>query len=200
MELTPTGTVILGFLSGSEMSGYDIKTRVDESTRFFWAASYGQIYPELKRLAEAGLIEPSDQPGGERGRIAYRITGPGLDALRAWLLNEDSTMELRHEGMLKLFFADALPRSQRVEMVRAMAELHRGKADRLRLVQEAQQPVEGDPSWLAVLRFGLGFNQWAIEWCDAEIARLEAEAGDDAGGDFGTVAGSGAQAGADPDV
>ena len=65
MELTPTGTVILGFLSGEEMSGYDIKTRVDESTRFFWAASYGQIYPELKRLAGAGLIETVDQAGGD---------------------------------------------------------------------------------------------------------------------------------------
>jgi len=190
MDLTPTGTVILGFLSGSEMSGYDIKARVDESTRFFWAASYGQIYPELKRLAEAGLIEASDQPAGERGRIAYRITGPGLDALRAWLLNGESAMELRHEGMLKLFFADALPRERRIEMVRAMGELHREKANRLRLVDEAQQPVDGDPSWRAVLRFGLGFNQWAIEWCENEIARLESEPGGDARADVGSDVGA----------
>ena len=39
------------------MCGYEIKGLVDNSTRFFWAASYGQIYPELRRLAEAGLIE-----------------------------------------------------------------------------------------------------------------------------------------------
>ena len=35
----------------SRMSGYEIKALVDKSTRFFWAASYGQIYPELQRLA-----------------------------------------------------------------------------------------------------------------------------------------------------
>ena len=35
--------VILGLLSYAPMSGYDMKQAVDRSTRFFWAASYGQI-------------------------------------------------------------------------------------------------------------------------------------------------------------
>ena len=43
MELSPTAYVILGMLSWWPMSGYDIKATVDKSTRFFWAASYGQI-------------------------------------------------------------------------------------------------------------------------------------------------------------
>ena len=53
-------------------SGYDIKQVVDHSTRFFWAASYGQIYPELKRLAAEGLIEPHAESEGGRRRTAYR--------------------------------------------------------------------------------------------------------------------------------
>jgi DNA-binding PadR family transcriptional regulator len=51
MELTHTAYVVLGMLRHEPRSGYEIKTVVDKSTRFFWAASYGQIYPELKRLA-----------------------------------------------------------------------------------------------------------------------------------------------------
>ena len=66
MELSPTAKVILGMLSFGPKSGYEIKALVDRSTRFFWAASYGQIYPELKRLAEAGLIEGTDAPQGDR--------------------------------------------------------------------------------------------------------------------------------------
>ena len=38
-------------------TGYEIKSLVDVSTRFFWAASYGQIYPELARLEELGLVK-----------------------------------------------------------------------------------------------------------------------------------------------
>ena len=40
-------------------TGYDIKQKIEISTRFFWGASYGQIYPELKRLAAVGLVGPS---------------------------------------------------------------------------------------------------------------------------------------------
>ena len=59
----PTAYVILGMLAWRPMSGYDIKATVDRSTRLFWAASYGQIYPELRRLAEAGLVEGEAESG-----------------------------------------------------------------------------------------------------------------------------------------
>ena len=36
-------------LSLGKRTGYEIKSLGDVSTRFFWAASYGQIYPELRR-------------------------------------------------------------------------------------------------------------------------------------------------------
>ena len=48
---------------------------VDSSTRFFWAASYGQIYPELRRLEQAGLVEGRSEPHGGRGRTVYELTG-----------------------------------------------------------------------------------------------------------------------------
>ena len=43
MAHSNTAYVILGMLSWRPMSGYEIKSLVDKSTRFFWAASYGQI-------------------------------------------------------------------------------------------------------------------------------------------------------------
>src|ERR671926_490438 len=49
--------VILGALRAEPKSGYEIKRLVDKATRVFWAASYGQIYPELRRLRDDGLIE-----------------------------------------------------------------------------------------------------------------------------------------------
>ncbi|HEX3804029.1 MAG TPA: PadR family transcriptional regulator, partial [Solirubrobacteraceae bacterium] len=73
-SLSPTAYVILGMVSEQPRSGYEIKATVDGTTRFFWAASYGQIYPELKRLAEAGLVVGSDAPTGGRRRTVYEIT------------------------------------------------------------------------------------------------------------------------------
>ena len=112
-ELSPTAYVILGMVRGAPKSGYEIKAVVDETTRFFWAASYGQIYPELKRLSEAGLVKGVDSPTGGRKRTVYEITADGEEELKAWLRQPPSTYEMREEGLLKLFFADALPPRRR---------------------------------------------------------------------------------------
>src|SRR5690242_10864303 len=108
MELSPTAYVILGMVSGEPRSGYEIKAAVDNSVRFFWAASYGQIYPELKRLSEAGLVAGSDAPRGERKRTVYSITADGESELRDWLRRPPETAEMREEGLLKLFFSEVL--------------------------------------------------------------------------------------------
>ncbi len=113
MNLSPTAYVILGMVSREARSGYEIKAAVDESTRFFWAASYGQIYPELKRLSAAGLVEGSDAPRGERKRTVYAITEAGMAALKEWLRQPPQTSEMREEGLLKLFFAGVLPAAGR---------------------------------------------------------------------------------------
>src|SRR3954463_14442390 len=112
MKQTAVTPVILGLLSLGPRSGYEIKQVVDRSTRFFWAASYGQIYPELKRLEQLGLIEGESAPTGARKRRVYTITPDGEDALRDWLHGREVRMEMRDESLLRLFFADTLPHDE----------------------------------------------------------------------------------------
>ena len=82
MELSATAYVVLGMLRHEPRTGYEIKAAVDKSTRFFWAASYGQIYPELRRLEAAGLIEGRAEPRGGRRRTVYELTDAGREELR----------------------------------------------------------------------------------------------------------------------
>jgi PadR family transcriptional regulator, regulatory protein AphA len=171
MELNPTAYVILGMVRKEPRSGYEIKALVDNSTRFFWAASYGQIYPELKRLAEAGLIVGSDSPTGGRRRTVYEITADGEEELRAWLRQPPLTFEMRDEGLLKLFFADALPREEAVEILRTMRAQRLAMHERLRAIEELKGEIE-DPFPMMVLRGGLEFTEWFAEWCERMEARL----------------------------
>ena len=85
MELGPTAYVILGILNLGPHSGYDIKQLADLSTRHFWATSYGQIYPELKRLSESGLIKSEDASKGTRQRTLYHLTAKGKQTLHTWV-------------------------------------------------------------------------------------------------------------------
>jgi PadR family transcriptional regulator, regulatory protein AphA len=167
MELSPTAYVILGMLAWRPMSGYDIKAIVDHSTRFFWAASYGQIYPELSRLAEAGLVEGKANAGGRR-RTAYSLTDAGREALRDWLAQEPRTFEQRDEGLLKLFFAAASPETAAATLDAKQA-FHQAKLKQLREIEASGKP-EGFP--LMVLRYGIESSEWMAGWCEREAARL----------------------------
>jgi len=176
-ELSPTAHVILGMVSREPRSGYEIKSLVDNSTRFFWAASYGQIYPELKRLSEAGLVKGSDVPRGERKRTVYSITAKGMEALKGWLREAPATFEMREEGLLKLFFSGVLPPEEAAATLRAMREHRLGVAERLRsfepeAMERAEGAEDGDPFPLMVLQSGIEFNEWFAEWCERMTDRL----------------------------
>src|SRR3954454_5884845 len=125
MELSPTARVLLAMIRSGRRTGYEIKQLVDVSTRFFWAASYGQIYPELRRLENAGLITGEDDPAGGRRRRAYSLTKDGEAALDAWLKSGDEpTYEMRDEGLLKLFFSADMTREERLALVRGVRARH----------------------------------------------------------------------------
>ncbi|MEK6250912.1 MAG: PadR family transcriptional regulator [Actinomycetota bacterium] len=174
MELSPTAYVILGMLRTSPKSGYEIKAIVDHSTRFFWAASYGQIYPELRRLAKAGLIEGTAAPRDGRRRTVYKITPEGRKELRAWLREPPTAFETRDEGLLKLFFAGALPPQEAAGTLRAMREHHHGVVERLREIEPKATAAGGFP--LMVLQGGIEFNEWQADWCERMEKQLRAEA------------------------
>jgi DNA-binding PadR family transcriptional regulator len=170
-QLSPTARVLLAMIRNGRRTGYEIKQLVDVSTRFFWAASYGQIYPELKRLEQAGLISGEDEPSGGRQRRAYSLTAAGDEALDAWLRSDDEPLyELRDEALLKLFFSNELTDAERLRIVRQMRERHQSVIDGLTSVEAAASSVGGAPH--TTLQFGLGLHGWVVEWCKEQEEKL----------------------------
>ncbi len=174
MELSPTAYVILGMVSREPRSGYEIKALVDDTTRFFWTASYGQIYPELKRLSEMGLVAGVDAPRGDRKRTVYAITAAGEEALREWLRQPPKTFEMREEGLLKLFFAGALPPKEAATTLAAMRAHRLSRVERLHEIEPRarERQDRGDPYPLMVLEAGIEFNEWFANWCERMERRL----------------------------
>lgn len=177
-SLSATAYVILGFLRREPMSGYEIKALVDNSTRFFWAASYGQIYPELRRLSDGGLIEGADSPTGGRKRTVYAITADGEEELKAWLREPPQVFEMRDEGLLKLFFADALPPAEAVDIVRAMRTHREAMNQRLRELEPSKDEDEAKYP-LTVLRCGIEYTDWFVDWCERTEQHILAAAAAD---------------------
>ena len=166
-SLSPTARVILGLLAWQARTGYEIKQVTDRSTRFFWGASYGQIYPELRRLEEAGLVVSREEPRGRVPRRVYSLTDAGQRAVDAWLAGSDESYEVRDEGLLKLFFGDLVPPEQLLDLVgrrrtwyQESATLFRGLGEELGELDETSERV---------LRYGVELMEWnAAWWADLE--------------------------------
>ena len=79
---------LLGLLAEAPASGYDLTRRFAEVLGPVWPARHPQIYAELTRLADEGLIEVASR--GPRGRTAYRITDAGLAEVRRWLAHTET--------------------------------------------------------------------------------------------------------------
>ena len=100
---------LLGLLAEGPASGYDLTRRFQETLGPVWPAQHPQIYAELARLAEAGLIVVDSH--GPRGRKAYRITDAGLAEVRRWLAEDDVDHTLRIESLLRSVFFWLMPPS-----------------------------------------------------------------------------------------
>jgi DNA-binding PadR family transcriptional regulator len=183
VELSATAKVILGMLAARPRSGYEIKQLVDSSARFFWAASYGQIYPELKKLEKTGLITGDDSSQGARPRTTFTLTAEGRRTAREWIAGLPEVLEMRDEGLLMLFFAGAIEPQRAAEIARERAAISREKAEQLRAIAEeveetgAPEGVEAEPDAgsLAVLRYGIEASEWTAQWFERAALELETE-------------------------
>jgi len=132
MKLKPISFLILGMLRLGATSGYASTKAADAATTSFWPVSLAQVYPELSRLEEHGLVTRHEDPQGARARSSYELTDKGEEALLAWLRSpHEAPPQVRSEGLLRFFFVDALPKVEQAEMARRAQERIRDLRDHL---------------------------------------------------------------------
>ncbi len=176
MELTSATWAVLGLIAQRPRTGYDIKRAIERTIRHFWAASPGQIYPELRRLEQAGWIEGVDEPRGGRRRRVYRITPVGTAALQGWFTGMETRVELRDESLLRLFFGDAISIEQGLGLLAGRREGYRQMLAYLESLDDGSG-VPDPPFVDLVYRWGLDYCRWGIEWCDRQADRMRTEHG-----------------------
>lgn len=93
---------LLTALAERSGSGLDLARRFDRSIGHFWQATHQQIYRELARLEEAGLIEAEPLPETRGQKKIYRILPPGRDELRRWIPLAEDGPPLRDALMVRI--------------------------------------------------------------------------------------------------
>jgi PadR family transcriptional regulator, regulatory protein AphA len=169
-----TGTLahaLLGVLAEGPRTGYALVKHLEQSIAYTWPASHSQVYPELAKLREAGLIR--ERGSAPRGGRVYELTDAGLDEVRRWLRETDPSRTVRDEAALRLFFLWLL------EPVEAEAYLL-GEAERARAVLAELERIaeQHDPdtpktrAYRTALELGLRSARARLEWADWAAAEI----------------------------
>jgi DNA-binding PadR family transcriptional regulator len=159
--LSPSGYMAMAMIRDGINTGYRIKQVLEQVASFFWSASYGQIYPELRRLEAAGMIAGTEVTSSGRLRREYSLTLAGEARLRGWLEEPvEPSLWLRNEGLLRLMLVDWEDR----DLARKnLQELRRMSADRLEAVRALVPPRERGRR---IQDLGERLLEETVRWCD----------------------------------
>lgn len=170
---------LLGLLASRPGTGYELRQRFGASLGSAWHASHSQIYPELARLEDRGLVEVIGH--GSRRSRTWAVTPDGRDELRRWLVETEPNRDVRNEPLLRGFLLFLLePADRTVVLRRELAEAERAGAD---LTQTAGHldADDGAPTFRPIVDLGQRTNAVLQEWLREQLRDADrTQAGTDA--------------------
>ncbi|MEV8530886.1 PadR family transcriptional regulator [Streptomyces sp. NPDC051211] len=170
---------ILTALLEKPSSGLELTRRFDKSIGYFWSATHQQIYRELGRLEEAGLIRalPSEQPA--RGqKKEFEVLPAGKAELARWVGESQDPKAIRDPLLLRVRAAGVVGPGGLAEELRRHLELHRRQLAAYEAIEERDFPVErrrSDEDRLRrlVLRGGIELETFWLRWLEEALTEVE---------------------------
>lgn len=166
---------VLGLIAEMDgASGYDLLKMFEVSLANVWPARQSQLYGELGKLADAGLIEVAEE--GARGRKAYRITESGRAELHRWLTTVPAKPNRRDEGLLRVFFLGLLEPGEAEGYLRRHAEGLGQYLDELSVLEKNIEWGDDDLSVYGrlVMEYGRRFAAMRRDWAHWALGEIEA--------------------------
>ncbi|MCL7943781.1 PadR family transcriptional regulator [Marinobacter sp. ATCH36] len=161
---------LLCSLHESSATGYELTQRFRERMGNVWNASHQQIYRELGKLLDAGLLEVETVHQTDRpDRKLYRINAAGETALAEWVNLPAKRPAVRDPMLLKMFAGDLMdPNAFSRELVRNRVEWERQLAEYRAIEEEffshpQQLPRHYQLQYLALRRGIMGLQTW-LAW------------------------------------
>jgi DNA-binding PadR family transcriptional regulator len=164
------GHALLGVLAEGPRTGYALVRHLEQSIAYTWPASHSQVYPELARLREGGLIRQSG--AAPRGGRVYELTDAGLEAVRRWLRETEPSRAVRDEASLRLFFLWLLAPEEAESYLRGEAERVRETLAELERIAAQEDPeTPKTRAYRVALELGLRVARARLEWAEWALAQ-----------------------------
>jgi DNA-binding PadR family transcriptional regulator len=170
---------ILAALNTGAQSGYDLLKGFSSGNGCFWQATQQQIYRELGKLEELGLIVPEVVPqAGRPDKKLYSITPEGQHLLREWIAQPSKPTPIREELMVKVLAAHLVEPQVVLDELKRRQQQHQ---QQLETYQElwscrgcanlSDLPIPFQATCMT-LRRGIRYEQSWVDWCEEAILWL----------------------------
>lgn len=161
---------ILGLVKSQPLTGYDITKSFNDSLSKFWDARHSQIYPELKRLVDEGMLEFKVTIQGERlEKKLYTITERGKEEFANWLgTDEELAATPKDAFRMRLYFGENLTKPELVDLYKGQLEKLKQRISTLekRIEEIGRVPAlktDDFPEYLLIMG-GIYRDRASIEW------------------------------------
>jgi DNA-binding PadR family transcriptional regulator len=166
--------VLLALLSSEPDSGYGLSRRLRKELAHVWEARLQQIYVELSRLENEGLVEVRRVRQRSRpAKKVYRLTESGEESLEAWLASNAPSVPHRDERLARLLFLRGMPAHVLTEHLETWLEGARADVatleHRLSLLSRTDPTVLGT---LLTLDVALARARCEVGWCGRVLAAV----------------------------
>lgn len=169
---------IIALLDLEPGSGYDLVKRFNSSVGHFWSASHQQVYQELSRLSEEGLVEfETVRQSGRPDKKIYRVTEAGSSELRGWLETPAKTFKYRDPLLIKVFAGRNTPANGLLDELRVHQQRHRETLEEYEAIEKLLTRIDfGEEQRYRLpymtMRLGMRFERAWLEWAEEVGAAL----------------------------
>jgi DNA-binding PadR family transcriptional regulator len=177
--------ILLGLLALRPSTGYDLKKTMDVSVRYISPVALSQIYPTLKRMEQAGLVEfRLVERSGRTDLKIYSITAAGQDIFRKWLAEPHKPDPYRFDTFaLRFYFSSLLDKTTLLSHIRTELEFRKTQLNNTRdldgTVLGALEPIAAidmDKTvklWQMYHQYGLKFLETYTNWLEGILKNVE---------------------------
>ncbi|MFG3232250.1 PadR family transcriptional regulator [Streptomyces antibioticus] len=175
---------VLAALLEGEASGYELSKLFDVSLANFWPATPQQLYRELERLAQDGLIEARVVQQERRpNKRMFTLTEAGRADLGGFAATPPRRpTAIRDELLIKIQAMDGTDPAVTRELIEERMSWARGKLARYERVRERLVGDRDEETYLReaervgpylTLMAGIAFEEQNLRWCERALVLLE---------------------------
>lgn len=166
---------ILTSLLEKPCTGAELARRFEKSLGYFWQATHQQIYRELGKLENSGLIAARGLATARGSQRHFDVLPAGRVELERWSMLAADPRPIRDALLVRLRAAAVLDTVELRAEIGRHRQLHADTLERYRAIETRDFPPEdalGRAAELqrAVLRAGIAFEESWLAWC-AETLR-----------------------------